>query len=125
MTSRSSCSGLDAIGPEFDEEFRNILDALFCACNSGLQDTDTSLRRELFRMTELDGQTTARAARALGIGISQAEEMLAATRRDITVLMALGLCKPVFPGPADSRHSHGCRCGNSTMARGHKPPMAP
>jgi len=124
-TSQSPCSGLDAAGPEFDEEFRNILDTLFCACLEELQDTDTGLRRALFRLTEMEGQTPARAARALGLGMSQAKEMLARTRRDIAVLTALGLCAPTSPGPAAPPRSHGCRCGNTTMGRGQKPPMAP
>jgi len=124
-TPRSSCSGLDAAGPEFDEEFRNILDTLFCACMEELQDTDTHLHRALFRLTEMEGQTPSRAAHALGLGISQAEELLATTRRDIAVLMALGLCMPVHRGSADPPRPHGCRCGNTAMVRGDKPPMAP
>lgn len=119
-TPRSSCSGLDAAGPEFDKEFRNILDALFCACLEELQDTDTRLRRDLFRLTEMDGQTPAVAARALHIGISEAKEMLARTRRDIAVLIALGLCKPEAPGPVgpvDRPRTFDCGCGNTASGR--------
>jgi hypothetical protein len=122
---RASCSGLDTAGPEFDEEFRNILDALFCACPEGAQDTDTRLRRELFRLTEMEGQTPARAACALGLGILDAEGMLARTRRDIAVLTAFGLCIPVRQRPADAPRSRDCRCGNTALTQRHDPPMKP
>ena len=76
----------------------------------------------------MEGQAPAMTARALGLGIKEAEEMLASTRRDIAVLLALGLCMPTFPGPADANPARDCRCGNTTMGRRDKPggkPAAP
>lgn len=117
---RPSCSGLAPAGRELDEELRTILDALFCACLEELRD-GARLRRDLFRLTEMEGQAPGVAARALGLGIKDAEEMLARTRRDIAVLLALGLCMPTSPGPADASPARDCRCGNAAMARRDKP----
>jgi len=111
---KHSCSGFDGADLEIDEELRNILDAMFCCCLGELQNSKDRLCRDLFRLTEMEGQTPAAAARQLGLEVSQAEGMLARTRRDIAVLRALGLFTPRAEGTADAPRTRDCRCGHST-----------
>ena len=109
--SNRSCSGYDDLAdPGYDSEFRDILDALFCDCLQELQTGEAPLRRDLFRLAEIDGQPLPAAARALGLEIEDAREMLAKTRRDIAVLMVLGLCKPPPPDPGKKSAPRNCRC---------------
>mgnify|MGYP003624915699 FL=1 len=122
---RPSGAGFDLSGPEFDEEFQNILSALFCACQDDVEDTDTRLRRALLRLTQVEGQTPAQAAHALNLELNQVEDMLEKTRRDIAVLMALGLFIPEGDGPGGQRPATGCQCSNTRMAQRRDPPPIP
>ncbi|MBI1220823.1 MAG: hypothetical protein GC186_20055 [Rhodobacteraceae bacterium] len=86
------------------------MDALFCCCREGQQQTENRLRRDLFHLTEIKGRTLADAARGLGLEFEDAEMMLARTRRDVAVLLALGLCKPSSTETAGEVSSHDCSC---------------
>lgn len=120
-----SCSGFDGADPGLDEEFRTILDAVFCSCLGDMQDGAARLRRDLFRLTEMEGHTPAVAAHRLGLGIPEAEETLARIRRDIAVLLALGLFMPPAGEAANAPRSRNCRCGNTAMARRRAPAVGP
>jgi predicted DNA-binding protein (UPF0251 family) len=108
--SKRSCSILDPIDIQFEPELRDILNALFCSCLEELQSSDALLRRDLFRLTEIKGQTLAAAARALGISVQDAAQMLTQTRREVAVLMVLGLGKPSRSVSADDPKFLDCNC---------------
>lgn len=109
-----SCSGFGGDDLEIDEELRTILDAMFCSCLEKVEDSDERLRRDLFRLAEIEGQTPAAAARRLGLEVSRAEDMLAGIRRDIAVLQALGLFTPRAQDAPDTPGARDCRCGHGT-----------
>jgi hypothetical protein len=108
--SNRSCSGYDVQGVQGDAEFRKVLDALFCGCLEELQTSDALLRRDLFYLTELEGQTLAEAAAICGLGIDDAERMLAKTRRDVAVLLDLGLGTSPEVEPNDAAPLDDCSC---------------
>ena len=111
--SKRFCSVYDPADTHVDPELRGILDALFCSCLEELQTRDTLLRRDLFRLTEIDGQTLASAAHVLGISVQDAEQMLAKTRREVAVLMVLGLSKPSGTRLGDEATLDDCNCQNN------------
>jgi len=111
--SKQSCSVFDPTDLQDDAELREILDALFCACLEDLQDSENMQRRDLFNLTEIKGQSLDAAAKVLGISVQDAEQMLAQTRREVAVLMVLGLCKPTAGStPADAPPDD-CNCQNA------------
>lgn len=107
---KGSCSGVDAVGAEIDAEFRRVLDAMFCACLPGRESRESGLRRELFFRCDIEGRTLAEAALALGLDVREAEALLADTRRDVAVLMALGLYRPDGAETAVGASPAGCGC---------------
>jgi len=108
--SKRSCSVYDPTDTQVDPELREILNAMFCSCLEELQTGEAPLRRDLFRLTEIKGQSLATAARTLGMDIHDAEQMLAKTRREVAVLMVLGLCKPSVPVSVDAPQYQDCSC---------------
>jgi hypothetical protein len=108
--SSRSCSGYDMQGSQGDAELRKVLDALFCGCRKELQTGDTLLQRDLFYLTELEGQTLAAAAAICGLGIEDAERMLAKTRRDVEVLLYLGFGTSPDATPGDTAGLDDCSC---------------
>jgi DNA-directed RNA polymerase specialized sigma24 family protein len=107
--SGSDDGGVDAIA-NVDTELSDILKALFCACLNDLQPPDSVLRRDLFRLTDLEGQTLDKAAQALGIGVPEAKKMLVQTRREIAMVMVLGLGKPSKARPNGEAPFDDCDC---------------
>ncbi|KNG94582.1 hypothetical protein [Pseudaestuariivita atlantica] len=71
-----------------------MIDALFCACLPHLDTPEKSLRRDLFRMVDLEGIALAEASEALGISHAHAVDLQERTRREIAVLLTLGLGPP-------------------------------
>ena len=108
--SHGSCSGYDTAEHGSGAEIRGILDALFCACLDELQADDALLRRDLFRLTEIEGQPLPDVAHTLGLGMTDANAMLAKTRRDMAVLLVLGLCKFSANAPAAKAPLRNCSC---------------
>jgi len=111
--SKPTCSVYDPADTQVDPELRDILNAMFCSCVDELRTDEAPLRRELFRLTEIKGQSLATAARALGMDIHDAEQMLAKTRREVAVLMVLGLCKPSGAGLASEAALDDCYCASN------------
>ncbi len=111
MTHLKRSCPVHGLGDEaFDHELREILSAMFCACLDEMQSGDTLQRRDLFNLTEINHQTLPAAAEALGIGVRDAELMLTQTRREVAVLMVLGLCKTSGAGSADAPRPSACNC---------------
>lgn len=113
------CSGLTVDDARFGAEFREIVNALFCACLERTETREKRLSRELFRLVEIDGRPLADAAGALGLAVSEAREMRARTRRDIAVLMALGLCFRAERPPVENVRTSGCRCHSGLGPESH------
>jgi DNA-directed RNA polymerase specialized sigma24 family protein len=115
---KQSCSGFESPDANLDPELREILNALFCSCLEELPAKNTGLGRDLFRLIEIDGQTLDAAANRLGIGLQAAEQMLAKTRREVAVLLVLGLGTPSgagsgagsSAGSADDARLYDCNC---------------
>lgn len=106
------CSQLAVDETKYGEEFQRLVDALFCACLSDLDAPEKTLRRDLFRMVDLEGLELSKAAEALGISRAEAKDLQEKTRREIAILLVLGL--GAF-GHADADDPHsvpGCRCGS-------------
>ena len=85
---KRSCSGFDRAELSDDEELHAILDALFCTC---IEDLSTQ-------------------ARALGLDVEEAERMLTKTRREVALLLVLGLCKPSSAAKSAEAQFRRCRC---------------
>lgn len=117
---KQPCSGIFVDEARFGAEFRTVVDALFCACIAKMQGREERLHRELFRLVEIEGRPLAQAAGALDLGVPAAKRMLAKTRHDIAVLMALGLCLPGPERRESDRRNAGCRCSGASgpAARG-------
>lgn len=111
--SNRSCSGYDLEGFQGDSEFRRVLDALFCGCRKDTQTREALLRRDLFYLTALEGQTLAAAAATCGLGLEDAERMLADTRRDLAVLLDLGFGTSPGTGPDDAAPLDHCSCAST------------
>lgn len=109
---KQNCSGLDLDDARFDAEFRGIVNALFCACLAAQESRADRLARELFRRVELEDKPLTEAAGELGVKVPEAGEILGKIRRDIAVVLALGLCSPVADGPAGDGTADGCGCGH-------------
>ena len=107
---KRSCSGFDRAELSDDEELRAILDALFCTCIEDLSTQDTLQHRDLFRLAEIEGQALPDAARALGLDVEEAERMLTKTRREVALLLVLGLCKPSSAAQSAEAQFRRCRC---------------
>ena len=109
-----SCSGLDD-ELQVDAEFRAVLNSLFCACLPEAQRRAVRLRRDLFLRCDIKGQTLAEATSDLGLDPGEAAAMLMEIRRDIAVLMALGLCQT--GGAEEGRdQTPACGCGTPDAA---------
>ncbi|MGB3689336.1 MAG: hypothetical protein WBA02_08555 [Jannaschia helgolandensis] len=107
---KRSCSGFDRAELSDDEELRAILDALFCTCIEDLSTQDTLQHSDLFRLAEIEGQALPDAARALGLDVEEAERMLTKTRREMALLLVLGLCKPSSAAQSAEAQFRRCRC---------------
>jgi len=107
---KQSCSGFDTAGAYVDPELREILNALFCTCLEELPTKNSGLNRDLFRLVEIDGQTLGTAAHRLGIGYKAAKQMLAKTRREVAVLLVLGLDSSLDAGSTDNAQLDDCNC---------------
>ena len=79
-------------------EFRDVLSSWFCSCLKELDTGNSQTSEVLFRLIEIEGRTLAAAAETLGVDVKIAERMLTKTRRDVVVLMVLGLCRPLDSG---------------------------
>lgn len=109
---KPNCSGLDLDEDRFDTEFRDIVNALFCACLGAEESRLHKLERELFRLVELQGLSLSAAALTLGLSEPEARDVLAKVRRDIVVLLALGLCSPASArNDVETGNSHCCCTG--------------
>lgn len=93
-----------------DPELRDILRVMFCSCLKEFKTRDSQTRRELFRMTEIDGQPLVIAAETMGLDIENAERILTETRREVAVLMVLGLSRPSDTGSAGKAKLNNCNC---------------
>ena len=111
--SKPSCSFPGVADTHLDPELRGILNALFCICLENLHTSDVPLRRRLFHLTEIDGQSLKLAANTLGIDHQDAKTMLRQTRREIAVLMALGLGTSSGAGSSNGPWSPDCFCGDT------------
>lgn len=114
---KRSCSGMEAIGAAFDDEFRAILDALFCACLPESQTRETRLRREVYLRCQIEGRPLAEIAHALDLDPREAEDILEKIRRDIAVLRMLGLGAAGGAQTTADSPSAGCRCGGGAGAQ--------
>lgn len=109
---KQNCSGLDLDDARFDAEFRGIVNALFCACLAAQEGRANRLARELFRRVELENKPLTESAGQLEMKVPEAREILGKIRRDIAVVLALGLCSPVANGPTRGGTADGCGCGH-------------
>ncbi len=98
---------------QLDSELRDILNALFCICLEDLHSSDVPLRRRLFHLTEIDGQPLKVAANTLGLDHQDAKTMLHQTRREIAVLMALGLGTSSGATSPNGPRAPDCFCGDT------------
>ena len=105
------CSGLEIDEARFGAEFREIVNALFCACLRDMEPDTDGVAREIFRRVELEDQPLSVAAAELGLPPARARAMLEKTRRDIAVLLALGLCQPLGEAGQPGGGRTGCGCG--------------
>lgn len=108
--SHRSCSGTDPRDFSGDIEFRKVLDAVFCGCLEELQTGEKRLRRELFRRVEIEKQPLPAAARSLGLEAEDAGTILAGARRDVAVLLALGLFASAGTETAAASGNVECSC---------------
>ena len=111
--SKPTCSLPGVAGTHLDPELRGILNALFCVCLEDLQASDVPLRRRLFHLTEIDGQSLKVAARTLEIDHRDAKNLLRQTRREIAVLMAVGLGAPSGAISPEGPLAPDCFCGDT------------
>tara|TARA_R110002096_G_scaffold406409_1_gene604664 strand:+ start:18 stop:362 length:345 start_codon:yes stop_codon:yes gene_type:complete len=111
--SKPTCSSPDVADTYFDPELRAILNALFCICLEDPHTSNVPLRRRLFQMTEFDGQPLKQAANTLGIDHLDAKTMLRQTRREIVVLMAVGLGAPSGAISPEGPLAPDCFCGDT------------
>ena len=112
MTVRQkACSGLEIDETRFDAEFRAVVNAMFCACLAAREDRADHLARELFRQVDLQNRPLVEAADALGVAVSEAREIIGKVRRDIAVVLALGLCAPIASKNRKEEGLGGCGCG--------------
>tara|TARA_R110002051_G_scaffold7035_3_gene33029 strand:- start:4753 stop:5097 length:345 start_codon:yes stop_codon:yes gene_type:complete len=112
---RAKLSGADEnlATADIDPELHEILNAIFCFCLEGLQAENGLLRRDLFRLTEIEGQPIAKAASALDIDLRLAEQLLTQTQREIAVLMVLGLGNPACAKFTNGPSAADCFCSDS------------
>lgn len=108
---QKACSGLEIDETRFDAEFRAVVNALFCACLGASESRTDLLARELFRRVDLQDRPLDEAAGELGLAVSDASEILGKVRRDIAVVLALGLCAPAASQNGKEESSRGCGCG--------------
>lgn len=109
---KTGCSQLVVDETKYGAEFQRLVDALFCACLSDLDAPEKTLRRDLFRMVDLEGLELSKAAEALGISRAEARDLQEKTRREIAILMVLGLDALGHADVDDANPVSGCRCGN-------------
>ena len=109
---KPECSQLLVDEAAYGEEFRSLLDALFCACLPDLDGGEKALRRDLFRMVDMEGFDLSKAGQALGISTEEARKLQEKTRREIAILLVLGLGATGEAAPRSSSTSTGCRCGH-------------
>ena len=109
---KPECSQLLVDEAAYGEEFRSLLDALFCACLPDLDGGEKALRRDLFRMVDMEGFDLSKAGQALGISTEEARKLQEKTRREIAILLVLGLGTFEHADVNDPNAVPGCRCGN-------------
>ena len=106
------CSQLAVDETKYGAEIQRLIDALFCACLSDLEAPEKTLRRDLFRMVDLEGLELSKAAESLGISRAEARDLQEKTRREIEILLVLGLGTFEHADVNDPNAVPGCRCGN-------------
>lgn len=109
---KTGCSQLVVDEAKYGAEFQRLVDALFCACLSDLDAPEKTLRRDLFRMVDLEGLELSKDAEALGISSAEARDLQEKTRREIAILLVLGLDAFAHADVNDPNAVPGCRCGN-------------
>ena len=109
---KTGCSQLVVDETKYGAEFQRLVDALFCACLSDLDAPEKTLRLDLFRMFDLEGLELSKAAEALGISSAEARDLQEKTRREIAILLVLGLGTFEHADVNNPNAVPGCRCGN-------------
>lgn len=112
---KPGCSQLLVDETKYGEDFRRLIDALFCACLSDLDSREKTLQRNLFRLVDLEGLDLSEASRALGISRAEAKDLQEQTRREIAVLLVLGLGVFETAETSDTSTVPGCECGSQGL----------
>lgn len=108
---KSGCSQLVVDETRYGEDFQRLVDSLFCACLCVQDAPEKTLGRDLFRMVDLEGLELSKAAEALGISAAEAKGLQEKTRREIAILLVLGLGAFSNAEVDDANSVPGCRCG--------------